>query len=134
MDKNKLWLKYLAYSVSGLLIVVSLLAWKEVLDAESTKETLKILADSFTLPGIFFVGFAGLAWVSSKGGYDMFGYAWNSFRSFFVRDAYFKKQESYFDYVQRKNSERKPFNKVLLFVGLGLLIVGVAFTVAYYLI
>ncbi len=131
MDKKTLCLKYVAYTVTGLLLTLFIMSWRGLPNANGVKEILKILSDSFTLPGGLFVGFAGLGWVSTKGGYDLFGYAFSTFRSYFVRDAYFKKQETYFDYVQRRNTERKPFNRVMFIVGIVFFLVGTIITIVY---
>ncbi len=134
MDKKAIFWKYIVYVLTALVMAICIMSWKNLLEAEGINVVLKILSDSFSLPGILFLGFAGLGWVSTKGGYDLFGYSWSSFKGFFVRDSYFKKPETYFDYVQRKNAERKPFNKAMFAVGLAFFAIGMVITVVYLVI
>lgn len=93
--------------------------------------TLKVLADSFTVPGVLFVGVALIGWVGSKGMFDIFGYSIGGLFHLMKRDAYEKRPETFYDYRVKKDRDRKPFNRHMLWVGLGCLFFALVFTVIF---
>lgn len=129
--KNKnnllLWGVYL----SSALVVFLLCATVRGLFTESEPlQIVRILADSFFIPGALFVGISLIGWMSTKGAYDIFGYSIHGLLSLWKKESYFK-SNSYYDYKQKKDEERKPMSKHMLYVGLIFLALGIAMTVVY---
>lgn len=129
--KNKnnllLWGVYLSSALVVFLLCATV--WGLFTESESL-EVVRILADSFFIPGALFVGISLIGWMSTKGAYDIFGYSIRGLFSLWKKESYFK-SNSYYDYKQKKDEERKPMSKHMLFVGLIFLALGVAMTVVY---
>ena len=92
---------------------------------------LKILSDCFSIPGLLFICVSVLGWVSSKGGFDIFGYSAKSFFNLFKRESYYNKPETYYDYRAKKEETRKPFNLPMCLVGVTYLVIGVIIMVVF---
>lgn len=128
-DKNKM-LSWGIYLSSALVVfLICAVVWGLFTESD-TLQVVRILADSFFIPGALFVGIALIGWMSTKGAYDIFGYSIRGLLSMWKKESYFK-SNSYYDYKQKKDAERKPFNKQMLFVGLIFLALGVIATVVF---
>ena len=109
-DKQKLRLKYIRTGVF-VLLAIGLCVWLEKpFAAETAKETVGLLCDCFTVPGIMFLGIGGLTWVAHMGAFDSFGYI---FRNFSLHNLWTtkpkKKYESFYDYKQAKDEKGRPW-------------------------
>jgi hypothetical protein len=123
---------YYVYVVVGIAIFMICALSRELFTGFSIKETMKTLSDCFFIPGIILSGIGGLSWISSIGVYDIFGYGGTTLISHFSRVK--EKPESYYDYKQRKEAERKKWLKEALFTGLCFLVLAIICTVAYYIV
>ena len=125
--------KLRAYIINGAVAMIIALcgmqAWNITAQTESLT-IIKILSDSFFLPGVLLVGASLFGWVASKGTFDMFAYTGHNFINVFKRESYHKHQ-SYYDYKSKRDEKRKPFNIPRTLVGLGCLALGILFTVIY---
>ena len=109
-DKQKLRLKYIRTGVF-VRLAIGLCVWLEKpFAAETAKETVGLLCDCFTVPGIMFLGIGGLTWVAHMGAFDSFGYI---FRNFSLHNVWMtkpkKKYESFYDYKQAKDEKGRPW-------------------------
>ncbi len=109
--RNRRPLIYAAASAVAVLLVASLMG---VFKAPSTQELLRILCDAFFVVGVLLGGVGLLSWIGSNGFFDIFSYAVKVVVIKFRPKA---KLESYYDYKQNKDEERKPWLKGLLFCG-----------------
>ena len=62
--------KYMVTAAVGLIIAVIALLVRKVFSAGSAKELLRILADSFTLPGGLLLAVGLGIWILNQGGFD----------------------------------------------------------------
>ena len=129
-EKSKLWSYGVYTAVATIVTVSSALLWKLFSQTE-VLQIIRILSDSFFLPGTLFVGVALIGWIGSKGTFDIFGYSIRGLFNMFKKESYYKRQETFFDYRQSKDETRKPFNLPMLVVGLIFLAMGVIFTVIF---
>lgn len=128
-ENSKLRAYLINLAVAAVMAMSGMLAWDLFAQTEPLA-VIKILSDSFFLPGVLLVGASLIGWVASKGTFDMFGYTGHNFINMFKRDSYLK-HESYYDYKAKKDEKRKPFNIPRTLVGLGFLALGIIFTVIY---
>ena len=128
--KNGQLLVWGIYLSVGLIVALTCATIWDLFSQTEPLQIVRILADSFFMPGVFFLGFSLLGWMSRLGAYDIFGYSINGLFSMWKKESYFK-ATSYYDYKQKKDAERKPANKQMLYVGLIYAALGVIFTVVY---
>ena len=133
--RNKIGLiiaKYGITFVAGLLLAYMVMDFKEYSMVTEEALKLKILADAFTVPGVLFVMFSAMLWVSSQGALDGISYALGlAFRAL-IPGARTKEDETYYDYIQRKRANRKGGYGFLCVVGFVLILIAVYFIYKYY--
>lgn len=92
---------------------------------ESVKEMVRVLSDSFLLPGALLLGIGALSWIGSKGQFDILSYGCSSlFGRFLPFDSVYRRHEKFYDYRVKKNERGRPVRKEYLLVG------GVSFALA----
>ena len=128
-ENSKLRAYIVNLAVALIMALCVMLAWNIFAQTEPLM-IIKVLSDSFFLPGVLLVGASIFGWVASKGTFDMFAYTGRNFINVFKRDTYFKSQ-SYYDYKTKRDEKRKPFNLPRMLVGLGFLALGTLFTVIF---
>ena len=128
-NKNNLLLWGVYLSSALVVFLLCAVIWG-LFDQSEPLEIVRVLADSFFIPGALFVGISLIGWMSTKGAYDIFGYSIRGLLSLWKKESYFK-SNSYYDYKQKKDEERKPMSKHMLFVGLIFLALGIVMTVVY---
>lgn len=133
LNENKKLRAYLVnLTVAAAMCFISASAWG-IFGATEAMSIVKILSDSFVLPGVLLIGVSLIGWVSSKGTFDIFGYTLRGFIGIFNRDTYYK-HESFYDYRVRKDEKRKSLNLPRLLVGVVFFLIGIALTVVYVMI
>ncbi|MBQ5842561.1 MAG: DUF3899 domain-containing protein [Clostridia bacterium] len=123
--------QYVTYFGIGLTAAVIMACIWNLFDQTELLPILKIVSDSFTVPGVALIGLCLLGWVGSKGGFDLFGYSFNTFLGYFKRETYYSKPESYYDYCEKKNKKRKPFDLPMLLTGAFFLFLAIVFMVVF---
>ena len=131
-DGHKLLLKYsITFAAAGLFTLF--IMWLRGFDsAPSLQEQYRILADSFSIPGLLLVLFTALFWVSSEGAFDGLGYAFSRIGSMFI--PFHKKSlehKTYYDYKMEKKDKRAHGYSFLFFVGLFYLAVSIVFIILF---
>ena len=116
-------------AVALIMTVCCAMAW-DITGKTDPLSVIKILSDSFFLPGVLLAGASVIGWVASKGTFDMFSYTGHNFLNVFKRESYLKHQ-SFYEYKVAKDEKRKPFNLPRMLVGLGFLTIGIALTVVF---
>ncbi len=129
-EKSKLW-SYGVYTAVAMIVTLSAACVWNLFEQTETLQIIRILSDSFFLPGALFVGVALIGWIGSKGTFDIFGYSMRSLFSMFKKESYYKRQETFYDYRTAKDENRKPFNLPMLVVGLVFMAIGIIFTVVF---
>lgn len=100
--------------------------------ARSAAERYRILCDAFTIPGVVFAMIGVLAGIMGRGLLDGLTYAMRSLYRVFLPMAA-RKDESYYDYVQRRREARKGGRTAfLLHVGILFMVPALVFFVLFY--
>ena len=120
----------MVYVAVAMMIFVVCASLGGLFEETETSQILLILADACTVPGVLLVGITLIGWVGSKGTFDIFGYSMKGLFSLWSKESYYHR-ESFYDYRQEKDKERKPFNRAMLFVGIVMLILAVLFSVLF---
>ena len=129
-DKKNLWSTVILIAVAMMMFLVCATVW-DLFSQTETAQFIRILADCCTVPGILYVGVTLIGWIGSKGTFDIFGYSVGGLFRLLRRDAYDRRSETFYDYRVKKDENRKPFNWTMLWVGLGLLLLAVVFSVVF---
>ena len=129
-EKSKLW-SYGVYTAVAMIVALTAAGVWNLFEQTETLQIIRILSDSFFLPGALFVGVALIGWIGSKGIFDIFGYSMRSLFSMFKRESYYQRQETFFDYRTAKDETRKPFNLPMMVVGLVFLLIGVVLSIVF---
>jgi len=126
-------LKYIITAAAGLIAAVGLMFSLGIVKASGVNEVMRILSDSFFVPGAVLCGIGLIAVVSKGGFFDIFGYGFISFVAIFKKDV---KKRKYKDYVEYKQAKRESKFSVwfLLIVGLAFILVAVIFLVLFRLV
>ncbi|MBQ8496008.1 MAG: DUF3899 domain-containing protein [Clostridia bacterium] len=128
-DKNSRWTYSLYIAVAMIVSLISATIW-DVFSQTEALTVVKIVSDSFTLPGVLFIGISLLGWVSSKGAFDIFGFSFQGLLNLWKKESY-QKQETFYDYRVKKDENRKPFNLPMFLTGTAFLVLGIIMTVIF---
>lgn len=131
--KEKL-IRYGVLTGTGLLVSVGVMSLRGVFAGGlSTQDLMKALCDAFFVPGILWVLFGCLAWISFTGFFDglayIGSYALHTLLPLFGRS---QRQQKYYDYKTEKMERRKRPDHALLLVGAGFVLVSFVFWRLYY--
>lgn len=130
-EKPKLSAQIIGCSVALLAAVILMAFWEGIFQLTGAKDIVGALSDCFFVPGVLFAGIGGLSWISSKGGYDAFSYAFNNFALHnLFPTKYSKKYKTLYDYKQEKDEKgRRWLPQLLVTGGISLLIGAILFIV-----
>ena len=128
-EKQPKWAFLVELSIGFILCLVCASVW-DLFSQTEPLAIVKILSDSFFVPGAVFVGVALIGWVSSKGTFDIFGYSIRGLFYLFKSESYYK-QTSFYDYRVKKQERRKSFNRTLLLSGIIFLLLGAIATTVF---
>lgn len=132
MPDNKRKYKYIGVMTTGLAFFLICAMVNGLFSETNALEILRKLTDCFTVAGVVLAGVGGLSWASSKGAYDIikYGFDW-VIKPFTSRRNQF---ESFYDFKQRREEDRKPWLRECLIAGLGFIGVAVVLVVVYLVI
>lgn len=126
--------KYIKYIVTvsiGLAMSAAIIFSGNILNLESKTEIMKLLTNSFFVPGILIFGFGLLILASNGGTFDMLVYGTKKFFDLFRKPEQRKITNTFYDY--RKAKQETPLDFVyLVLIGLGFILVSVIFLILYY--
>ena len=137
MEQNQKQKKLVQGLVYGGILIAAILIFASIegiFSLRDPKEILGVLSDACFVPGVLFTGVGAFSWISSKGGYDAFGYAFSSFslhNLFPTKQP--KKYKSLYDYKQEKDEKGRKWLPELLIIGLISLVLGALFLVLYFI-
>lgn len=117
--------------------VAGLMAWLVtrtygLSEVQNTVERYRILCDAFTIPGVVFIMVGLLIRIMDRGLLDGLSYAMRSLYRVFLPMAA-RKDESFYDYVQRRRESRKGRHTAfILHVGILFMIPALVFMALFY--
>ena len=113
------------------LITVGVLFIKEYFTLTDIAQKYRFLSDAFVIPGILFMGFAGLVFLSDEGSFDGVGFALKKALKVIVPFIGLS-NESYAEYRDRKHKKGKTKGySCMFFTGLAFFLVGVVFMLLF---
>lgn len=134
---NRKWVgplvQYGAAALVGGLMAYGVASFQGYGQAQSAAEQYRILADAFTIPGLFMILIGALIWVADLGTFDSLSYS----LTYAVRRLFFlggTKPEKFYDYKERKKEKRKQRRsyRFLFVVGGVFMAVAVLFILLFY--
>lgn len=135
MEQNQKQQKLVRILIWGGVLVASILIFamiEGVFSLTDPKEILGALSDACFVPGVLFTGVGAFTWISSKGGYDAFGYAFSNFslhNLFPTKQP--KKYSTLYDYKREKDEKGRKWLPQALLMGVASLLLGTVFLVLY---
>lgn len=130
-ETKSLLIKYIVcFCVASLITFI--VFWIKGFFTESTAVNIQILSDGFSIAGLVLTLFAGMMYVSGEGALIGIGFVMRNVVLAFIPMGR-KRHETYKQYRERKlGTVKKSSDKCLLFTGLFFLLIGVAFTIIWY--
>ena len=134
-SKKKIIIKYAA-SAAVALAITALTAWASgLVTGLSAVEIYSILSDAFAAPGLLYILFAALLWISGEGFFDMLSFGASRAAHLLIPMLYKEhKYEKFYEYKERKTAERekKPSFASIFFVGFTFLAISGIFVILFY--
>lgn len=125
--------KYLTTFIIGIVLVILVIALSDFSSAEDIHEKMRILSDGCTLAGVMIFLSGALVWISGQGVFYGIGYTMKHLFVSLVPGMGAMREERYYDYVTRRQENRKNGSFAhLLTVGGFFLAAAVVFTVLFY--
>ena len=106
--------KHLIYCAVTLALVFVTAVLQGLFNPPSGMRVSVIICNAFFIIGVLMAGIGILSWAGSKGTYDIFSYAG---KVILVKFKPKEKMQSYYDYTQEKNKNRKAWLKELTIWG-----------------
>lgn len=125
--------KYFIFTTIGVAVFLITAMSRELFNGLPLADTLMALSDGCFVAGVLLAGISGLSWVSSRGGYDIFGFGISTLKSHFNHSKDFR-AESFYDYKVRKDKERKAWLIEALVVGAVFIALAIVFLIVYLVI
>ncbi len=133
-DRKQSVIKYICTFAAGICLSVACLSLRQEFPAPEIAENMRHICDAFTVPGMIFILTGGLIALINAGALDGMGYAAKFVVRTFFPVGLWKKDESYYDYVQRQRS--KPIKKYgyLFIVGGVNMVIALVFLILFYVL
>lgn len=130
-ENKALLIKYIVcFGIASLIALI--VFWIKDFFGHSLAVNIQVLADGFTVSGLMLTLFAGMMFISGEGALIGITFLLRNVVLTFVPMGR-KRHEVYAKYRERKLSEIKKFgDHCILFTGLIFLLVGILFTVVWY--
>ena len=127
---KKLFAKYGISSLAGALIAIFVLSNRGFFDATDPALRVLYLADAFTIPGVLILMLGVMAWISTKGLFDILTYSLGRLGRALVP---FGKttDERFGDYKERKCENRIKDYSFMFIVGGVFLLAAIVFTIVH---
>ena len=106
--------KHLIYAAVTLTLVFVTAVLQGLFNPPEGMRVSVVICNAFFIIGVLMAGVGILSWAGSKGTYDIFSYAG---KVILVKFKPKEKMPTYYDYMQEKNKDRKPWLKELAFWG-----------------
>ena len=123
-------IKYIVTVTIGLVISSLIMFSNDIFNQESKTEAMKILTNSYFVPGVLILGFGLLVVASNGGTFDMLIYGTRKFFDLFRKPHNRRITETFYEY--RKTKQESPMEFLfMIFVGLGFIVVSLIFLILY---
>ena len=133
MEKNKA-AKWIAPCVTAV-VLFALNAWVQHLFGQETAgETMSVLSNSFTVPGVVLCGIALLGWIGTFGQFDMLSYGSRKFFGHFIHSLSDELPDHFYEYREQRNEQGRDWDKHPLWVGLACLACAALSLVLYFVL
>ena len=124
-------IKYSICIAISSLLALGVLLIKEFFTLTDIAQKYRYLSDAFVIPGILFLGFAGLVFVSDEGSFDGVGFALKKALRVIIPFIGLS-DETYAEYRERKHRKGKTKGySCMFFTGLVFFLVGVVFMLLF---
>lgn len=127
--KKKQWIHYGICAIIALAMFIFGLFTQGMPDKIGTKESIRVLSDSFLFPGVFLGGIGALSYIASKGTFDMLNYGVTSFLALLFHPQ--KSRPGFYEYVMEKSEKRKSILLPEFIIGMICMIGCVICTIIY---
>ena len=135
-DKREFTIKLICYLAATIIAAAVAILYMVSNDVTSLSgsELYRVLCDAFTIPGLLYLLLWGLIWASHKGALDGLGFVFSNMFAALIPGMRAKRTTKYYDYVQLRRENRKPFSYVrfLGVVGGVFLLVAIVFLILFY--
>lgn len=105
--------KYLIDTGIGLALAIGVCCVMGLFSAESASDVLRILSDSFFVPGVIFLGMGGLTWTKNGGGMDGLGFTFKTAIAR-IKSNYETAHMTFAEYRQERENKASPAAPSLL--------------------
>lgn len=127
--------KYVITSVIAGIVSVCLLYSAGVFTgALGVSDIMRAFSDAFIVPGVLLILFFCLVFSSTQGMFDSLTYSGKMIARMFVPGAGRQPMEKYGDYIVKKSEKRITGYSFLAFVGLAYVLVGIIFTILFFVL
>lgn len=131
-EETKVILKKYAVCFGVEALIAFFVIWSKGFFTQSVSVNIQILSDAFFVSGVLMTLWAGMMYVSGEGALIGVGYALRNAVLAFVPMGRVR-HERYADYRERKlKNAKKQGNSCMLVTGLFFLVIGIIFTVIWY--
>lgn len=131
-EETKVILKKYAVCFGVEALIAFFVIWSKGFFTQSVSVNIQILSDAFFVSGVLMTLWAGMMYVSGEGALIGVGYALRNAVLAFVPMGR-ARHERYADYRERKlKNAKKQGNSCMLVTGLLFLVIGIIFTVIWY--
>ena len=128
---NRKRLNPLFIAVGAGLLAAALTAWRQgILEAESPKESYRILCDACFIPGVILCGVGLMSLIAYGGFFDIFSYGFKSVVWFF-KPLKSENRKRYYEYRVEKEARRQKPRNYTLKVGLVFMLLAVIFLILF---
>lgn len=127
-NKKKQWIKRVTTLVLDIVLALAIAYWRfNNHPADYDIDVMYALSDGFFLVGAANLAFGALLWISTTGIFDIISYGFKSVLYLFTLRKKDKDEGGYYEYKLRKQENRKAVPFETLWIGAGLLILGIVF-------
>ena len=130
-NKNK-WIKRIVTLVCDLVLAGVIAYWRfSNQPADYEISALYALSDGFFIVGFANLGFGALLWIGTTGIFDIISYGFKSLLYLFTLRNKDRDEGGYYEYKVRKAANRKAVPFETLWIGAGMIIVGIVFYILW---
>ena len=130
--KKRQTIKRIVTLVLDIVLALVIAYWRFTSSPEDYNiDVMYALSDGFFLVGMLNLGFGALLWISTSGIFDIISYGFKSLLYLFTLRTKDKDEGGYYEYQLKKKQNRKAVPFETLWIGAGLIIVGIVFYILW---
>ena len=138
MKKKKIWISYLVAVAVAVAIALMAIGFEIETYGKSSVLLLEFFSDGFFTSAVLYLGCGILVFIEEAGNFYGIQYLCHwVLRMFSFRKDRFESRKTYFEFCREKKAKQEDQGKsslkwILLFVGLGCLVLSIVFLLVYY--